>query len=157
MPEPLSEEQRAAVLEAARQPGATRNGIVRLTGVSAGAVTTICAEAGVSFDRAATETAVRARAVDLRAARLGLATELLDDVAVARGRMHAAEDNRAFLEAARAVAALSGTHVRLVAVDRGDDAGIDTARSMLGRLATAIGVTVAEAADEGAGHADDET
>ena len=85
----------------------------------------------------------------MRAARVGLATELLDDVAAARNRMHASEDNRAFLEAARAVAALAGTHVRLVAVDRDDDPGIDAAKSMLGRLATAIGVTVAEAPEEG--------
>ncbi|MFJ7413070.1 hypothetical protein ACIQWZ_19965 [Streptomyces sp. NPDC098077] len=143
MASPLSEEQRKAVLEAARRPGATRNGVARETGVSEGSVTSICAAAGVSFDRSATAAALQARVIDLKAARLGLATSMLDDVQAARQRMHGADDNRAFLDGAKAVAALAGTHVRLVAVDKDDATGTEAAKSMLGQLAQALGVAAA--------------
>lgn len=146
---PLAEEQRIAVLEAARRPGATRNGVARDTGVSEGSVTKICADAGITFDRSQTEVAVRARSIDLRASRLNLATDLLDDVTLARGRMHAAEDARAFGDMAKAVHYLAGTHVRLVAVDKGDVPGLDAAKSMLGKLALAIGATVAGDDEQG--------
>ncbi|MFI6123246.1 hypothetical protein ACIBCU_26295 [Streptomyces sp. NPDC051064] len=142
----LSEEQRQAVLDAARRPGATRNGVARETGVSEGSVTAICTAAGVSFDRSLTEAAVRARVIDLKAARLGVASSMLDDVQVARQRMHGAEDNRAFLDGAKAVAALAGTHVRLAAFDKDDSVGVDAAKSMLGNLAVALGA--AASADE---------
>lgn len=149
----LSEEQREAVLEAARRPGATRNGVARETGVSEGSVTSICTAAGISFDRSLTEAAVRARVVDLKAARLGLATSVIDDVQVARHRMHGADDNRAFLDGAKAVAALTGTHIRLVAVDKDDSADLDSAKSMLSRLAVALGAAN-ENTEEGDGDAD---
>ncbi|MEU2800235.1 hypothetical protein [Streptomyces sp. NPDC007117] len=147
----LSEEQRAAVLEAARLPGATRNGVARATGVSEGSVTNICGTAGITFDRSATAAAVQARVIDLKAARLGLATSMLDDVQAARQRMHGAEDNRAFLDGAKAVAALAGTHVRLVAVDKDDATGTEAAKSMLGQLAHALGVAAAGDTEEVAG------
>ncbi|MFJ5046397.1 hypothetical protein [Streptomyces sp. NPDC088719] len=147
----LSEEQRAAVLEAARRPGATRNGVARETGVSEGSVTSICTTAGISFDRSATAAAVQARVIDLKAARLGLATSMLDDVQVARQRMHGADGNRDFLDGAKAVAALAGTHVRLVAVDKDDATGTEAAKSMLGSLAAALGVAAAEGVEEAAG------
>ncbi|MEU0977974.1 hypothetical protein [Streptomyces griseus] len=144
----LSEEQRAAVLEAARRPGATRNGVARETGVSEGSVTAICSAAGIGFDRSLTAAAVQARVIDLRAARVGLATSVLDDVQLARQRMHGAEDNRAFLDGAKAVAALAGTHVRLVAVDKDDSSDTEAAKSMLGKLAQALGVAAGEDAGE---------
>lgn len=147
----LSEGQREAVLEAARRPGATRNGVARETGVSEGSVTNICTAAGVSFDRSQTEVAVKARVVDMRAARVGLASSMLEDVQVARQRMHSADDSRAFLDGAKAVAALASTHVRLVAVDKDDTSGTDAAKSMLGKLALALGATVAESDDGGDG------
>ncbi|WP_411097164.1 hypothetical protein [Streptomyces sp. 020-2-3H-GM] len=140
----LSEEQRAAVLEAARRPGATRNGVARETGVSEGSVTAICSAAGISFDRSLTAAAVQARVIDLRAARVGLATSVLDDVQLARQRMHGAEDNRAFLDGAKAVAALAGTHVRLVAFDKDDSSDTEAAKSMLGKLAQALNVAAGE-------------
>ncbi|MBD3544485.1 hypothetical protein [Streptomyces sp. JV180] len=144
----LSEQQRAAVLEAARRPGATRNGVARETGVSEGSVTAICSAAGISFDRSLTAAAVQARVIDLRAARVGLATSVLDDVQLARQRMHGAEDNRAFLDGAKAVAALAGTHVRLVAFDKDDSSDTEAAKSMLGKLAQALNVAAGEDAGE---------
>ncbi|MGQ4355263.1 hypothetical protein [Streptomyces drozdowiczii] len=146
----LSEEQRAAVLEAARRPGASRNGVARETGVSEGSVTAICTAAGISFDRSLTAAAVQARVIDLKAARVGLAATLMDDVQLARQRMHGADDNRAFLDGAKAVAALAGTHVRLVGVDKDDASGVDAAKSMLGKLADALGVAAGEG-EEGGG------
>ncbi|MEV1088012.1 hypothetical protein [Streptomyces microflavus] len=144
----LSEEQREAVLEAARRPGATRNGVARETGVSVGSVTSICTAAGVSFDRSATAAALQARVIDLKAARIGLATSVLDDVQVARQRMHSSDGNRDFLDGAKAVAALAGTHIKLVAVDRDDSSGTEAAKSMLGSLAAALGVAAAEDVDQ---------
>ncbi|MGW6288827.1 hypothetical protein [Streptomyces sp. NPDC055107] len=119
--------------------------------MSEGSVTAICSAAGISFDRSLTAAAVQARVIDLRAARVGLATSVLDDVQAARQRMHGADDNRAFLDGAKAVAALAGTHVRLVAVDKDDATGTEAAKSMLGQLAHALGVAAAEDVEEGAG------
>ncbi|MFI8303691.1 hypothetical protein ACIF80_09600 [Streptomyces sp. NPDC085927] len=141
---PIPAEVRAEVLRLARE-GVARNEIARRVEVSSASVTRICAgEEGISFDRSATAVAVRARAVDLKAARLGLAGDLLEDVGEARARMHAGEDSRAFLDGARAVAALVGSHVRVAAVDKDDTSGVDTAKSMLGRLASALGAAVTE-------------
>ncbi|MGV4889256.1 hypothetical protein ACSR0Z_22110 [Streptomyces viridosporus] len=125
--------------------------MAKQTGASPASVTRICATEGIDFDRSATEAAVKARVIDMKASRTGLAANLLDDMTIARQRMHSAEDNRQFLDGARALAALAGTHVRLVAVDKDDTSGVDAAKSMLGKLATAIGVAVAdddEPADE---------
>ncbi|MFE9170871.1 hypothetical protein ACFYNZ_15310 [Streptomyces kebangsaanensis] len=151
MAAPLSEEQRAAVLEAARRPGASRNGVARETGVSEGSVTAICSEAGISFDRSQTAAAVQARSVDLKARRLELAVDLLDDVTEARTRMRGSEDSRGFLDHAKAVAALASTHVRVIGVDKDDTSNVDAAKSMLGRLAEAIGAAVSEDAPEADG------
>lgn len=153
MPAPLSDEQRAAVLETARRPGATRNAVARQVGVSPSTVSRICADDGIDFDRTQTEIAVRARIVDLKAARVGLATDLLDDVAVARGRMHAAEDARSFSDMAKSVHYLASTHVRLIAVDKDDSSGTEAAKSMLGQLAVALGVKAAEGEGAGDGEA----
>ncbi|PZH20152.1 hypothetical protein C1I97_01620 [Streptomyces sp. NTH33] len=140
------------MLRLARE-GVARNEITRQTGVSTASVTRICADEGVTFDRSATEAAVKARVVDMKATRVGLAGALLDDVQTARARMHASEDNRAFLDGARAIAGLVGAHVRVAGFDKDDSSGVDAARSMLGRLATAIGVAVSEDASETDGEA----
>lgn len=148
MVSPLTEEQRASVIEAASRPGATRNGVARETGVSEGSVTKICAEAGVTFDRSQTEAAVKARVIDLRAGRVSLAGDLLDDVLVARARMLAEGDARGFGDMAKAVHYLTGSHVRLAAFDKDDAPGLEEAKSMLGRLASAIGVVASGEPDE---------
>jgi hypothetical protein len=133
MPAPLPDDLRETVLVAARQPGATRNGVARQTGVSPASVTRICSAAGVSFDRAATASAVQARVIDLRAARVTLAGDLLGDIGEARARMYAAVLPRDFFDLARSVAALTNSHVRIVAVD-GTEHGVEEARGMLGNL-----------------------
>lgn len=153
---PLTEEQRAAVVEAAGRPGATRNGVARETGVSEGSVTNICTEAGITFDRSQTEAAVKARVVDLRAGRVSLAGDLLDDVTAARARMLATDDARGFSDMAKAVHYLTGSHTRLAAFDKDDSPGLDAAKSMLGRLGVALGVAMAGGPDdEPAGEGDD--
>ena len=50
-------------------------------GISAGSVTNITKAAGVSFDRTATEQAVRSRKIDLAARRAELELQLLEDAA----------------------------------------------------------------------------
>ncbi|MBT2425225.1 helix-turn-helix domain-containing protein [Streptomyces sp. ISL-112] len=150
MTTPIPDEQRDQVVELARA-GRARNEIAREVGISTASVSRICADAGVGFDRSLTAAALQARVIDLKAARIGLATDLLDDVTVARGRMHVTEDARSFADMAKAVAALASTHVRLIAVDKDDATGTEAAKSMLGQLAAALGVAAAEDVEEVAG------
>jgi hypothetical protein len=72
----ISDTQREQVLKLHAQ-GHPRNEIARLTGVSAGSVTNICRDAGLSFDRSATKQASEARTVDLAAGRIRLAEKML--------------------------------------------------------------------------------
>lgn len=73
---PVSDETREQIVAAARE-GKTRNAIAREFGVAGGTVTRICSDAGVSFDRSATELAVRARSIDLAEERLLVAQKML--------------------------------------------------------------------------------
>lgn len=148
--DPIPEETRAEVLRLARE-GVARNEIARQTGISTASVSRICQGEPALFDRSRTAAATQARAVDLKAARISLASGLLTDVEVARGWLHTAEDARALSDAAKAVHYLTGSHVRLVSVDRHGDADVDAAKSMLGKLALAIGVAVSEGDSEEAG------
>ncbi|MFF2749556.1 hypothetical protein ACFVVA_28940 [Kitasatospora sp. NPDC058048] len=132
MPAPIPDQQRETVLDLARA-GHPRNEVARLSGVSPASVTRICSTAGVSFDRTATAAAVEARVIDMKQARGLLASGLLDDVAEARHRLHRASEAREFLDLARAVAALTNAHVRIISVD-GTDQNTEEARSMLGNL-----------------------
>ncbi|MGW7361987.1 hypothetical protein ACWGI8_00815 [Streptomyces sp. NPDC054841] len=145
MPAPLTPEQREAVLDAARS-GASRNEVARQTGVSPASVTRICSAAGVAFDRTATAAAVEARVIDLKAARVNLAGNLLDDITEARMRLHQTTEPRDFFDLARSVAVLTNAHVRIVGVDGPPDES-EGARSMLGSLMGLLKV----AYDEGAG------
>lgn len=72
----ISDDQRQHVITL-HSEGKTRNEIARATGVSAGSVTNICRDAGLSFDRSATKHASEARAVDLAAGRIRLAEKML--------------------------------------------------------------------------------
>ncbi|MCT9078778.1 helix-turn-helix domain-containing protein [Streptomyces fulvoviolaceus] len=148
--DPIPEETRAEVLRLARE-GVARNEIARQTGISTASVSRICQGEPDLFDRSRTAAATQARAVDLKAARISLASGLLTDVEVARGWLHTAEDARALSDAAKAVHYLTGSHVRLVSVDRHGDADVDAAKSMLGKLALAIGVMASEGDPEEAG------
>lgn len=61
---PVTAEKRAQVIELHGQ-GMSRNGIAREVGISGAAVTKICKQEGLSFDREATMIAIRARQIDL--------------------------------------------------------------------------------------------
>ncbi|MGN7977423.1 hypothetical protein ACTJJ4_07595 [Microbacterium sp. 22195] len=72
----ITDAQRAEVLRLHTERK-SRNDIARAVGISAGSVTNICREAGLSFDRSATKHATEARQVDLAAARIRLAEKML--------------------------------------------------------------------------------
>ncbi len=72
----ISEDQKARVL-ALHAEGLARNEIARRVGISAGSVTNICRDAGVTFDRSETKQATEARQVDLAAGRIRLAEKML--------------------------------------------------------------------------------
>ena len=84
---PITDEQRQQVLRLAREGTLSRNQIAKDVGVSAGSVTNICKAAGVSFDRTATEVAVRSRKADLAARRAELQLQLLQDAARLREQL----------------------------------------------------------------------
>lgn len=81
MPKPLTAEKRAAILADIQAGQKARNQIARDHGVSVGTVTNIAKDAGLTnaFDRAQTEKATRARAVDVKALREQLKQDLLAD------------------------------------------------------------------------------
>jgi len=72
----ISEDQKARVL-ALHAEGHARNEIARRVGISAGSVTNICRDAGLTFDRSETKHATEARQVDLAAGRIRLAEKML--------------------------------------------------------------------------------
>jgi len=72
----ISEDQKAEVL-ALHAAGHARNEIARRIGISAGSVTNICRDAGLTFDRSETKQATEARQVDLAAGRIRLAEKML--------------------------------------------------------------------------------
>lgn len=72
----ISEDQKAHVLTLHAE-GHARNEIARRVGISAGSVTNICRDAGLTFDRSETKQATEARAVDLAAGRIRLAEKML--------------------------------------------------------------------------------
>lgn len=74
----VSDAQHEQVLELARQ-GVGRNAIARETGLGAATVTRIVREAGLSFDRSGTATAVQARKIDLAEKRSQLELDYLRD------------------------------------------------------------------------------
>jgi hypothetical protein len=132
-------------LELARA-GTPRNEIARQVGVGAGSVSRICSAAGVSFERAGTESATRARRVDLAARRMALSGDLLDDVDAARRWLAGAADARELRDAANAIHSLAGAHARLATVppDHGEE--LDHSRSLLGALL--VGLQVAHGTGE---------
>lgn len=83
MPAPLDPAKRAAIADAIRAGGMSRNAIARALGVSAGMVSKVAREleeAGqvdTAFDRSNTETATRAAQVDNAARRAALEAEFL--------------------------------------------------------------------------------
>lgn len=72
----ITDDQKAEVL-ALHADGHARNEIARRVGISAGSVTNICRAADRAFDRSETESATKARQVDLAAGRTRLAEKML--------------------------------------------------------------------------------
>lgn len=72
----ISDAQRQQVIDLHSQ-GIPRNQIARDVGISAGSVTNICRNAGLTFDRSETKHATEARQVDLAAGRIRLAEKML--------------------------------------------------------------------------------
>lgn len=77
----ITDEQREQVLRLAREGTLSRNQIAKDVGISAGSVTNITKAAGLSFDRTATEQAVKSRKADLAARRTELQLHALQDAA----------------------------------------------------------------------------
>jgi DNA invertase Pin-like site-specific DNA recombinase len=130
MPDPIDDETKAKILEVAREGTHSRAEIARTFSVSTTTVSRFCFAAGISFDRSATDAATKAKLKDLAAARVVLAGSLLDDVAEARQRLHAAETARDFGLLARAVHDLADAHVKVAAVDQ-DASNLDESREQL--------------------------
>jgi transposase-like protein len=88
MPAPLAPAKRAAILQDIRAGGKSRNDIARAHGVAASTVGKIAADEGVTdaFDRTHSLKGARAKAVDNRAKRAQLESDLLDDAQKIRKR-----------------------------------------------------------------------
>lgn len=78
MPSPVSSETRAQIIKLHGE-GNGRNAIARLVGVAPSLVSKICGQQDppLTFDRSASEVAVRARTIDLAESRLELAQKLM--------------------------------------------------------------------------------
>lgn len=88
MPNRMAPERRAAILRDIRAGGKSRNEIARSHGVAASTVGKIAADEGITdaFDRTHALKGARAKAVDNRAKRAQLESDLLDDAQKLRKR-----------------------------------------------------------------------
>lgn len=133
MPAELPHHQRQQVIEL-HVRGQTRNGIARTLNISQGAVTRICEQAGLTFDRSQTRKATEARAADDRQQRGFLASETLFAAtrvqAALLAKVNAGEGS--VRDLAIAFGVLLDKHQQLVAQD--SDQGVEEAKSMLGDL-----------------------
>jgi hypothetical protein len=139
----LPDAKRDEVLDLARAAGLPRNEVARRAGVSPRTVTRVCSAAGVTFDRAATEQATRARVVDTAAERAEQSDALLDDLAAARAMLRAqiaAGEAQAAMWAARVVGSVTGAHARLVALQEPDTDRLDRTRSLLTGMSRQLGL-----------------
>jgi transposase-like protein len=166
-PRPVTPELRARVV-ALHAEGLGRNAIAREVECSSATVTKIAREAGLSFDRAATALAVRARQIDLAEARAELAAsflvraqEALDmmDAPMILGSFGGRDNvwNETLLDAPtveqqntlmRTAALASKSHAELA---RADLAAGSTAQAagMIGALADALHIVAGELAEAG--------
>lgn len=132
--------------------GYGRNAIARETGWSAGTITTIVDELGLSFDRTLTKAATSARKADAAMLRSELELQLLEDAQKLRAQIwheheYIAHGGKDFEEARwtqdepspvdklklmQAAGAAIDRSIRLGEVDKGGE--IEAARTMLGQL-----------------------
>lgn len=153
----LTDADRATIL-ALHAAGKSRNDIAREVQRSGSTVTKVVHQAGLTFDRTATEAATRARRADFRAVRAELSEKLLNDALLLREQIwepheyieHGGKD---FLEARwhqdepapvdklklmQATASAIGRHLDIERHDAED--GASDARAMLLELGRALGV-----------------
>lgn len=137
--------------------GLGRNAIARETGLSAGIVSRIAKDQGLTFDRAQTQAATEAKVIDAKARRAALALALLDDAARLReqlwqshtywdwgGKDHTYDEitkpEPTPTDKLKLMQAVGTAVDRAVKLDDYDaDPGTDAARSMLDNLAQALG------------------
>lgn len=86
MAAPLTDDDRERIRQLHAE-GLSRNAIAEQLGRSAGVVSKICKQLGLSFDRSATKAAVEAAVIDAKAKRTQLANDLLDDAAKIREQL----------------------------------------------------------------------
>jgi transposase-like protein len=160
MPKRLPDTKREAIL-ADISPGASRNAIARKHGVSASFVGKVATEAGMddAWNRTHTEKAAHAKAVDNKARRAQLESDLLDDAQHFRKRARSPYEVVVSTVQGAEVITLSEpplTDVRSaltaigICIDKGlaiekhdtSDDGADHAKSMLGRLFTGLAEAV---------------
>lgn len=156
MARPITDAERDRVAQLHAE-GKSRNAIARLISRAPSTVSGIAAELHLTFDRARTAEATRAKVVDAKARRAQLANDLLDDAQRLRRQMwkpckafnFGGKDNSynevqldepTFadkLKIMQAAGLAADKHVRLVELDA--DQGIDDAKAMLADLAEALG------------------
>jgi hypothetical protein len=160
LPKPISPQAREAIIADIRA-GKARNQIARDHHVSAGSVTNIAQQAGITdaFDRSATVKGTRAKQFDAKAARAKLIVDLLGDAQRFRERAWSQYTQivsgpagaelvttklpplRDQQSAYTSVAICIDKSVRLEQADQGD--GSAAARSLLGQLGEALQVAAA--------------
>lgn len=161
MPKALPQRKRNAILEAVKA-GGKRNEVAREHKVSPSTVSAIAKQAGLvsAFDRTLTEKASRAKAADNKAKRTQLQTDLLDDAQRFRGRawspykvpVATAEGVEIVTlslpplpDAQRAYTAIGICVDKDMAYERAaTDSGAEHAKSMAGRLFTALAQAVSD-------------
>src|SRR5690606_18819922 len=146
-------------VKALHAKGLGRNEIARQLGRSGKTVSLIAAELGLSFERQAPLAAVEARKADARARRAALALALLEDAERMRQQLFApalvynfgGRDNtfeqatipepdfRGKRDLMNAIGIAVERSIRLDEYDR-DAQGVEAAKSMLGALATGLGM-----------------
>lgn len=134
MAKPLTDDERAEIVELIEQ-GLSRNEIALRVERSPGSITNVARDAGLSFDRAATQQATAARAADTAARMTQLASDLADDAERLRLQLFApcVERKAMTVSAGRE----SGSYVEIVDVPRDQPTFSEQARIMV-----AVGIAV---------------
>lgn len=155
--QPIPQETRDLVVSMIRN-GHGRNAVARVAGISAGSVTNIANDEGLSFDRKATEQATKNRKVELAEKRSLLEAQLLEDAAQLRRQLFAETTYHQAVGGAEPrvmrwtlprpvpadqykivqAATLAITQSQRIA-DSAADQGTEAAKSMLAQLGEALG------------------
>jgi hypothetical protein len=170
-PRPITEEDRQRVREL-HAASRNRNQIARELGRSGSTISKIAGELGLSFDRTTVKAATEARVADARARRAALMLDLLDDAQRLRRQIwqpHTYIDHggRNFVEARweqpeptpadklklmQAAGTATNASLRLDLHD--GDGSTDSAKSMLGALATGLQAAYSQLQPPGEGAGD---